>query len=368
MGLYKRGQVWWMAFTYRGKQYRKSTQTESRKLAKEIYDKVKWEVVSGKWFERLPGEEKTLKEMIEKYLVEHSARNKALKTHIRDKSLAAHLLESFRDLTVPEITPKLISEYKTKRRDEGAAPKTINSEVGLMHHAFNLAIQDWEWVKENPVSKISKEKVHNSIERWLTFEEEERLLASSPKWLQDIIIFSLETGLRQSKVLNLQWPQVDLFRKTIAIMEQKNKGKDTLPLNARALEVLKARAKVRHIKTNHVFYNGSGNRIDARNLLRAFYAATQKAGLKGLRWHDLRHTFATRLVQAGVGLYSVQKLGIWKTVQMIMRYAHHYPESLRPGVETLDRIRKNFITILSQSNEKGVTPDAQPLDLIGSGG
>jgi len=93
-------------------------------------------------------------------------------------------------------------------------------------------------------------------------------------------------------------------------------------------------------------------------LLRTFYSATQKAGLKGLRWHDLRHTFATRLVQAGVDLYSVQKLGRWKTVQMIMRYAHHYPESLRPGVETLDRIIKNFITILSQSNEKGVTPDS----------
>jgi len=227
-----------------------------------------------------------------------------------------------------------------------------------MHHAFNLAIKDWEWIKENPVSRVSKEKVDNLKERWLTLEEEERLLTSSPRWLQEIIIFSLETGLRQSEVLNLQWPQVDLFRKTITILEQKNRSKDTLPLNERSMEILKARAKIRHIKTTHVFSNGKGNRINARNLLRAFYSAIKKSSLKGLRWHDLRHTVASRLVQAGVDLYTVQKLGRWKTIQMVMRYAHHYPESLRGGVETLDKVRKEFSTNLAQSQKGGVTPDA----------
>ena len=83
-------------------------------------------------------------------------------------------------------------------------------------------------------------------------------------------------------------------------MEQKNRGKDTLPVNEAALQVLKARAKVRHIKSNYVFYNGSGNPHNARNLLRAFYSARRKAEVYGLRFHDLRHTFATRLVQEGV--------------------------------------------------------------------
>lgn len=223
-----------------------------------------------------------------------------------------------------------------------------------MSHSFNLAIKEWEWLKDNPVRKVSREKVDNIRERWLTLEEEERLLDASPKWLQELIIFSLETGLRQSEALNLQWPQVDLFRKTFTILEQKNRRKDTLPLNERALEVLKAKARIRHIKTNYVFYSRNGTRIDARHLLRAFYSATKKANLENLRWHDLRHTFATRLVQAGVDLYSVQKLGRWKTIQMVMRYAHHYPESLRGGVEILDKVRKEFSTNLAQSNEKGV--------------
>jgi integrase len=345
-----------MRFNYKGRQIRKSTGSSSKKLAEKIYHKVLGEIAEGKWFERLPGEEKTFKEMLGKYLKEHSERNKTPKSHDRDKELANHLISSFGDSMLTEISPRTISEYKVKRRDEGAFPRTINYELALMSHAFNLAIKEWEWLNDNPVSRVSREKVNNMRERWLTFEEEEKLLDASPKWLQEIIIFSLETGLRQGETLNLQWPQVDLFRKTITILEQKNKAKDVLPLNERAIEVLKTKAKIRHIKTNYVFSNKNGNSIRVSNLHRAFYSATRKAKLENFRWHDLRHTFATRLVQAGVDLYTVQKLGRWKTTQMVMRYAHHYPESLRGGVETLDKVRKEFSTKLAQSNEKGANP------------
>ncbi|TAJ35075.1 MAG: site-specific integrase, partial [Nitrospirae bacterium] len=158
----------------------------------------------------------------------------------------------------------------------------------------------------------------------------------------------MHTGLRQSEILNLQWPQVDLFRRTITLLVQKNGCTDTLPVNASALEVLKARAKVRSLTTSFVFFNGAGNRLDARDLLRVFYPTMRKAGIERFRFHDLRHTFATRLVQAGVDLYAVQKLGRWKTVSMVTRYAHHYPESLRAGVEVLDRVRRENSTILAQ--------------------
>jgi integrase len=344
-----------MRLTFRGKQIRKSTETGDKKLAKRIYHKILGEIAEGKWFERLPGEKKSFKEMMEKYLKEHSARNKTLKSHDRDKELANHLLGSFGDSILTEITPRSISEYKVKRRDEGASPRTINYELALMSHAFNLAIKEWEWLKDNPVSRVSREKVNNMRERWLTFEEEGKLLDASPKWLQELIIFSLETGLRQGETLNLQWPQVDLFRRTITILEQKNRGKDTIPLNERALEVLKAKARIRHIKTNYVFHNNNRNRIGVSNLLRAFYSATKKSKLKGFRWHDLRHTFATRLIQAGVDLYSVQKLGRWKNIQMVMRYAHHYPESLRAGVEALNKVRQQISTNLAQSEKQGLT-------------
>lgn len=119
------------------------------------------------------------------------------------------------------------------------------------------------------------------------------------------------------------------------------------------MQILLERAKVRHFKCDHIFYIGNGTRINPRNLLRAFHEASRRAGLSEvLRFHDLRHTWATRLIQAGVDLYTVQKLGRWKTISMVMRYAHHYSESLRPGAEALDRLRSQGSTNLAQFSEK----------------
>jgi integrase len=358
MGLFKRGSVWWMSFTYQGKQMRRSTETDDRKLAKRILDKVRGEIAEGKWFEKLPGEHKTFKELMEKYMEEHSARNKAPASHKRGKSLGDHLLRTFGSLTLEEITPNLISEYKTKRRGEGASPRTVNYELALMSHAFSLAIKEWEWVKENPVKMVSRERVNSQIERWLNLEEERKLLNSSPKWLREIILFALNTGLRLNEILDLKWSRVDLTGRTIAILEQKNQGKDTLPLNERALGILKERTKNLCGETDYVFHTRNCTRIAGRNLQQAFCLAFKRARIEKLRFHDLRHTFATRLVQAGVDIYTVQKLGRWKNISMVMRYAHHHPESLRPGVEALDRIGQKISTNLAQSKEKGATASA----------
>ncbi len=306
MGLYKRGQAWWMSFTYKGKHYRKPTETKDKKLAEKIYFKVMTQIAEGKWLEKPIGAEKTVRDLLGKYLREHSARNKAPKTYLRDQSLAKHLNNTFGDCLLTDLSARAIAEYKVKRRDEGLAANTVNNELRLLGHAFNLAIREWEWVEINPVSRVSKERVHNQVERWLTHEEEQGLLTVSPLWLREIIIFAVNTGMRQSEILNLSWEKVDLFRRTLTILEQKNKGKDTLPLNSQVLEVLKARSKVRSIKSNLVFFNRAGERIDARNLLRAFYTAIERAGIQKCRFHDLRHTFATRLVQSGVDLYKVQ--------------------------------------------------------------
>lgn len=110
----------------------------------------------------------------------------------------------------------------------------------------------------------------------------------------------------------------DLFR-TLTILGQKNK--DTPPLNAQAMDVLKARYKVRSIKSNRVFFNSEGERLDASNLRRSFSLYVEKAEVSKCRFHDLRHTFATRLVQAGVDLYKVQKLMRHKSPIMTQRSA-----------------------------------------------
>lgn len=351
MGLYKRGEIWWMSFIYQGKQVRRSTETDDRKLAQRIFDKIKGEIAEGKWFERLPGQDLTFKDMADKYLNEYSARNKSARSHTRDKSLIKHLLDHFETRPLLEIRAKEIAAYKETRRGQGASPRTVNYELTLMGHMFNIAAREWEWVRENPARRVSKEKVRNTLERWLTIQEETRLLAKSPPWLRDIVIFAVNTGFRESEILDLKWKQIDFDRATITISEQKNGEIDTLPLCRTVLDLLERKAKDPHGQNDLVFPSANGTRMIHRNLFRAYKSALEKAGLMHVRFHDLRHTFATRLVQSGVDLYTVQKLGRWKTVSMVMRYAHHYPESLRPGIEVMDRLKGGAITNVSQSQK-----------------
>ncbi len=362
MGLYKRGQVWWMSFTHRGKQIKRSTEATDKKLAEKIYCKVMTQSIEGVWFDKLEGEEKTVGELLEKYINAHSIPNKRPNTVRADRIIAREMEGFFEKTALKDITPRLIADYKAFCRDKGLAPASINQRRGLLRHAFSLAMREWEWVRENPVDRVNPEKVRNARDRWLTFDEEKRLIENcvlhptitgnkteSRFWMQEIVVFALNTGMRQDEILSLEWPHIDLFRKTATVVRSKNGEKRTIPLNQRTFELLKSKAKVRSIRSNYAFSNEAGNKIIASNVLRAFYKALERAEISDFRFHDLRHTFATRLAQAGVDFYKIGKLLGHKDIRMTQRYSHHYPESLRDGVEVLDRIS----TILEQSKEKG---------------
>jgi len=150
------------------------------------------------------------------------------------------------------------------------------------------------------------------------------------------------------EILSLTWEGVSLFRKTVTVFHSKNGERRTIPINRVMFELLKEKSKIRPIKTGLVFYGKAYSSIDDNNLRRAFRGAIKKAQIENFHFHDLRHTFATRLIQAGIEIYKVQCLLAHKSPIMTQRYAHHYPESLRDGVEILEK-RESSITILSQS-------------------
>lgn len=361
MGLYKRKDVWWMSFTYRGRQVRQSTDVSSKGLAEKIYCKVISQIAEGKWFEKGEGEDKTITDLLDKYHTEHIIPNKSQKNISSDLSAIREMKTFFGMRPLKEISPKLISEYKMFCREKKFAPATINARRVLLNHAFKLAIREWEWLKENPVERVAPEKVRNARDRWLTFEEERNLLKAcvlhptvkenktEPRyWLQEVVFFAMNTGMRQDEILSLEWANVDLFRRTATVVKSKNGEKRTIPLNLHIMDLLNSKTKVRSIKANFVFFNEAGNKIDAANLLRGFRKVLKRTEIKDFRFHDLRHTFATRLAQAGVDFYKISKLMGHKDIRMTQRYSHHYPESLRDGVEVLDKI----ITNLSQIREE----------------
>lgn len=345
MGLVKRGDVWWMYFTYQGQQIRKSTGTADRRLADAILSKVKVQIIEGQYFEKAVAQSHTFTELMDRYEKEHVLRKLR---HRGVKGYMNNLRAFFGDRTLADITPKLIVAYKNKRYEDGKAPATINRELANLKKAFNLALREWEWCHQNPVTRVSMEKENNKRDRWLSEEEESRLLTACAPWLHDLVTFALHTGMRMGEILELTWRGVDFTRRTVTVMRSKNGERRTIPVNETVLRVLKEKARVRSLASDLVFCSKAFTPMESGHLRRSFRLALSKAKIEEFHFHDFRHTFATRLVQAGIDLYKVQQLLGHKSPIMTQRYAHHYPESLRDGVEILDRPRESS-TVLAQS-------------------
>ena len=305
------------------------------------------------FFETLEETTRTFDELMDRYLTEHAAR-KSQPRHYRGYTNS--LKAFFGGRTLAEITPKLIVEYKNRRYAAGLKPASINRELASMKKAFNLAVREWEWCRDNPVSRVSMERENNKRDRWLSVEEETRLFQTCAPWLHDLVTFALHTGMRMGEILELTWRGADLSRRTVMVFRSKNGERRTIPVNQTVLTMLKEKAKVRSLKTDVVFCSKVFTPIESGHLRRSFRLALSKAKIEDFHFHDLRHTFATRLVQAGVDLYKVQRLLGHKSPIMTQRYAHHYPESLRDGVEILDRLA-GVSTKLAQS--VGVNPSVE---------
>jgi len=340
MGLYKRkdSNVWWMSFTANGKSYRISTDTTDKKLADKILAKVKTLITEGKWFEVDVARSHSFDELMERYSREVIT-TKAVRTQETNRIQLSHLLSFFGGLTLDKITPESISQYRFKRISKGVKLQTVKYELVLLSHAFNFAQREWQWVRSNPMKFIKMPRQDNQIERWLTYEEQERLLPCCEDWLKQIVLFALNTGLRMNEIFELTWKNVDMARKTVTVMESKNKEKRTLPLNDNAVDILKtvlSESKVLNVE-GYIF-TLKGRKLIKQQLQYYFNKAVKQAKIAHFRFHDTRHTFATRLVQEGVDLYKVSKLLGHKDIKTTQRYAHHYPESLRSAVDILGGI------------------------------
>jgi integrase len=136
------------------------------------------------------------------------------------------------------------------------------------------------------------------------------------------------------------WRDIDLFRKTVKVEISKRKKKlrqsgkkkyKVIPMSETLFLMLLRRSKVQHI-SGRLFW------ISSSTVRQEFDEAVERAGLQNFHFDDLRHTFATRLVQAGVNLYVVKELMGHESIKTTERYAHHYPESLRPSVMLLDEV------------------------------
>ncbi len=343
MGLYKRGKVWWMSFPNKGRQDRRSCETGDKKVAEKIYHKVMTEIAEGRWLDKPIGSEKTFREMMERYDKECFSGMASAK---KCGSYLNGLVEFFGDYKLDEVTPRLIKEFKLMRKAQGVKPATINRQITIAKRAYSVAIREWEWIEDNPYSRVSSEKGAGERDRWLSYEEEERLLAVSPQWLKEFVTFATWTGIREGNIINLVWSQVNMADKVIYLPTTKNGDPLVIPMMQKVHDLLSEKKRVRYLNHDLVFTSPKGKAIEPNNLRRAFRKALDDAGLSDFKPHDLRHTYGTRLAQEGFDIYAIAKLLGHKDIRMTQRYAHHSTKSLR---RVVDAFESQVITNLSQS-------------------
>lgn len=352
MGIFKRGDIYWMIKQYKGKRIERSLDTAIKRQAEERYSKIVAEIIDGGYFQK--PKEYTVSYLIERYMDERKT-TKASNTLARDRSLREHITVNFGFCLIGEVTPEMVSEYRRKRYGEKKSVATVNRELTFLRNAYNVAIRHYKWCAVNPVSAIKFDREKNLRDRWLTMEQETALLSKCKGRLHEIVCLVLNTGLRQDEVLSLSHSSVNLFRKTVTVRGKGDKVR-TIPLNAGSFEILKSRMKTRHINSDLIFPSEAGTKIIRQRLVRAFSTAVKNAKLVDFHFHDLRHTFATRLAQAGVDLYRISKLLGHNDISTTQRYAHHCPESLRDVVDVLTNYDNSTTVTKKGATAGAVTP------------
>jgi len=340
MGLIKRGQKWYVQLRHNGRLIRIATGTSNKKLAQEIEAKVRMELAEGTFLNKRLGDKKTFEELSKKYMSEYAIA-KPKDSMRRDQTCLRHLLPVFANKYLSQITPNMVHDYIIMRRDQSASPSSINKELSLAKHMYYIAIKQLGWVAHNPFTQVPLEKMPPERVRYLSIEEYQALLNACNDWLRPIIVFAVNTGLRQGNILNLMWQNIDFNRGVILLEHTKNGERLGLPMNSTVKDLLSELKRIRFINSDFVFHDKTGNRLSASTVRHAFYRACKKAGITNFKFHDTRHTHASWLAQSGVDIYTISRLLGHKRITMTQRYAHLAPDNLRTAVNTLDTFRGN---------------------------
>lgn len=273
-------------------------------------------------------------EFSEEYLREYAVKRK--RSWKSDQCyLKAHLVPFFGRLRLSEITRQHVEQYTSRRVEDGVKKSTVNRELAVLRKMMYKAI-DWGRLDKNPVRKEDFFQGEDQMkERVLTSEEQGRLLKASSASLRPILITALNTGMRRGEILGLEWDRVDLESKKITLecTNTKNKKRREIPINGDLYSLL-ASLKITANGSAHVFPNPFTGK-PLQDAKRAFYCACKKAGIKGLRFHDLRHTFASRLSARGVDLNTIRELLGHGSIRMTQRYLHSNQALKRNAVESL---------------------------------
>ena len=331
-GLYKRGPVWWM--TYRdalGEQRFESCKTSNKSEAEKQLINRRKEAMEGLRPEPVL-KAIGLEEFFAEYL-KHMSHQGGLRTkrlHVQ------HFKRLLGNPPIHSLTVKVVEEYRETRRAEGVGPATINKELATLKHGLTKAVA-WKMVQKHireDLKSVQKDKEPPGRLRYLAdHQEADELIQTCRGSFRSLVITALHTGMRRGEILGLTWDQVNMAQGMIRLTHTKNGESREIPINDTVRSVL-AGLRTR-IDVPWVFHDEEGYKF--KNTRKRFEAACKRVELTNFHFHDLRHTFASWLVMAGVPLITVSELMGHKSITMTMRYAHLSPQHKAHAVCSLDK-------------------------------
>lgn len=243
------------------------------------------------------------------------------------------LIEYFGKQRMDEIAPFQIERFKHERRagktwrGSQRTPASVNRELEVLSRIFSIAIDNGINI-QNPCRKVRLLRMDNQRNRYLSDEEETRLMAileSRRAHIRPIVILALHTGMRRGEILSLRWNQVDFVRGLILVQRTKSGRDRIIPMNSTVSETLTA-----------IRLSTQGDQVFPINdVKRSFAYACVKAKIADFRFHDLRHTAATRLADHGADAFQIAAILGHSSIQMTARYTHATSDGLRRAMESL---------------------------------
>lgn len=373
MGVYTRGNRYWISYTAHGKRYREKTELidngtkTNRKLAEAIYSKKNVQIAEGKFLDKkIEPTSVTLEEYSNTYIEDYAKRKNPLTWDDKQRSLRL-ICKSLGNKYLHHIVTKDIENYvferlKSKKTFKDGRvwhinPKSINIEIGYLRHLFNCAIADNK-ATSNPVKGADVWAIKDESllwrERILTEQESKIFFSFCSEKLQDIILLFLNTGFRKQELLNLKWPDVNFDTNLIHITKRKANVPLHMPMSNFVRQILLKR-KARH--GEQVFVFQSSRKVKPFDFRKGFETARKLAGLKDLRVHDLRHTFATDVLKKTKDINLVRELLGHKDLTMTIRYIKYLTSD---KIAALDQVSdKYLVTNLSQPNKPKSNKDSE---------
>ena len=326
--IYKRGNVYWYDFQFKGQRYRESTRVSNKAAVCQIEAARRSDLALGRVRLDAPSFSDFLNE---EFLPWSRVQNQAI-TFKRYKVSSKPLRGFFGKLKLDQIGAGEVERFKVYRLKQCSAAG-VNRDLSLLRYALNFGIRQG-YFTQNPVKLVKFLREGPGVMRILSYKEEELFLKHAPQPLFDIAVVMLETGMRPGEVYSIQRRNVDFAEHYIFVPEGKSAfARRTIPLTQRALEVLQSR--VAGAQGRYLFPHRSDP--DKHMVIcRSQLTLSRKLKLN-FRLYDLRHTFGSRVAMAGVDLPTLKELLGHSTIAMTMRYIHPTPEHKRRAMARFER-------------------------------